>query len=194
MERGVFLTVPWLVVGAAVLAWAVWTYNGFIKLQQRSEQAFADIDAQLKRRHDLVPALVETVKGYAGHEKNTLEEVVRRRGEATAMEGPALPDTSRVQAENFLTQALRGIFALAEDYPELKASQRFGQLQGQLAEIENDLQHARRYYNAVVRDYNTSLARFPALVVGRAFAFQPREFFELDSPLERASVAIDLGN
>ena len=185
--------IPLAVISVAVAAWAIWAYNRFVTLQQRSEQAFSDIDAQLKRRHDLVPALVETVKGYAGHEKNTLEEVVRRRGEATAMEGGARPTAGRVQAENFLTQALRGIFALAEAYPDLKASDRFAGLQTELAQIENDLQHARRYYNAVVRDLNTSLAAFPNLVVARAFGFEPREFFELDSPLERNAAQVDLG-
>jgi len=181
-----------VLVVAALLAWLILTYNGFVRLQQRSEQAFSDIDAQLKRRHDLVPALVETVKGYAGHEQETLEEVVRRRGEATAVGGGATPSAGLVQAENFLAQALRGVFALAEAYPDLKASDRFAGLQQELANIENDLQHARRYYNAVVRDYNTALARFPALLVAAPLGFSRRDFFELDSPLERAAVAVDL--
>ena len=175
-------------------AWVIFTYNRFIKLQQRAAQAFADIDAQLKRRHDLVPALVETVKGYAGHEKNTLEEVVRRRGAASALEGGVLPGITQVQAENLLAHALRGVFALAEDYPDLNASDRFGALQVDLAEIENDLQHARRYFNAVVRDYNTALARFPALLIATPLGFQQRDFFELDSPLERAAAQVDLNS
>jgi LemA protein len=183
---------PLVLAAALALGWLVYTYNGFVKLQQRAAGAFADIDAQLKRRHDLVPALVETVKGYAGHEKQTLEEVVRRRSEATAMEGSGEADGGRQRAENFLARALRGVFVLAEAYPELKASDRFAGLQSELSAIESDLQHARRYYNAVVRDYNTSLASFPALLVATPFGFRPRPFFELDSPLERDAIAVDL--
>ncbi len=181
-------------VAAVIVVWAIFTYNGFVRLQLRAEQAFSDIAAQLKRRHDLVPALVETVKGYAGHERTTLEEVVKRRTEATSMEGGGAPSSGRVQAENFLAQALRGVFALAEAYPDLKASERFAGLQTELAAIEDDLQNARRYYNAVVRDFNTVLARFPALIVAAPFGFRRREFFELDSPMERAASTIDLSS
>ncbi len=187
------LVIPAAAVLIAVGAWVIWLYNRFVGLQQRSEQAFSDIDAQLKRRHDLVPALVETVKGYAGHEKNTLEEVVRRRGEATSMEGGTAPSGGQVRAENFLAQALRGVFALAEAYPDLKASERFAGLQSELAVIEDDLQNARRYYNAVVRDLNTTIAAFPNLLVARVFGFDRRDFFELDSPLERDAAKVDLG-
>jgi LemA protein len=181
-----------LVIVVAVVLWLALTYNSFVRLQQRAEQAFADIDAQLKRRHDLVPALVETVRGYAGHEKSTLEEVVRRRSTATAMEGGVAPASGQLQAENFLARALRGVFALAEAYPDLKASERFAGLQSELAAIEDDLQNARRYYNAVVRDFNTALARFPALLVAAPLGFERREFFALDSPLERVAARIDL--
>ncbi len=184
--------IPALIVAAVVIGWVVVVYNGFIRLRQRSHQAFSDIDAQLKRRHDLVPALVETVKGYAGHEKRTLEEVVARRTAASALEGTADITAGRVDAENFLAQALRGVFALAEDFPDLKASDRFAGLQDELATIEDDLQSARRYYNAVVRDLNTALARFPALIVARTFGFESRDFFELESPLERAPARVDL--
>lgn len=186
------LLVAALIVLAALVVWLVVTYNGFVRLRQRAEQAFADIDAQLKRRHDLVPALVETVKGYAGHEKQTLDEVVRRRGEATRMEGRAAPATGQLQAENFLTAALRNVFALAEAYPDLKASDRFAGLQTELAAIEDDLQNARRYYNAVVRDLNTALSSFPALLVAAPMGFRQREFFALDDPLERVVVRVDL--
>jgi LemA protein len=181
-----------LIVAVVIVVWAVITYNGFVQLQQRSAQAFSDIDAQLKRRHDLVPALVETVKGYAGHERGTLQEVVQRRSEASAMEGGMTPSAGRAQVENFLARALRGVFALAEAYPDLKASDRFAHLQQELAQIEDDLQNARRYYNAVVRDYNTALARFPAMLVAGPLGFRRRDFFELDSPLERAAVAVDI--
>jgi len=183
-----------IVVALAVAIWVAVTYNTFIRLQQRSHQAFSDIDAQLKRRHDLVPALVETVKGYAGHERYTLEEVVKRRGAATVLQGNEWDAGGRSSRENLLARAMRDVFALAEDYPELKASQRFGRLQEDLSEIEDNLQNARRYYNAVVRDLNTALAKFPNLLVARFFAFRRRDFFELDSPLERQVVAIDVDN
>lgn len=175
-----------------VVAWVAYTYNRFVRLRQRAEQAFADIDAQLKRRHDLVPALVETVKGYAGHEKSTLEEVVRRRGEAARLGGGATPAGGQLRAENFLVAALRDVFALAEAYPELEASDRFAGLQVELATIEDDLQHARRYYNAVVRDFNTVLSSFPALLVAGPLGFRQREFFAVDDPLERVVVRVDL--
>ncbi len=184
--------IPALIVTTVVIGGVVVVYNGFIRLRQRSHQAFSDIDAQLKRRHDLVPALVETVKGYAGHEKSTLEEVVARRTAASALGGTDDVTAGLVDAENFLAQALRGVFALAEDYPDLKASDRFAGLQDELATIEDDLQSARRYYNAVVRDLNTALARFPALIVARTFGFESRDFFELESPLERAPARVDL--
>lgn len=181
-----------IAVAVAVAVWTVLLYNGLVKLQQRAHQAFSDIDAQLKRRHDLIPALVATVKGYAGHEKNTLEEVVRRRSAATAMAGSGSPGSGLIQAENLFAQALRGVFALAEEYPDLKANDRFAGLQLELVQIEDDLQHARRYYNAVVRDLNTAVTRFPDLLVARMFGFERRDFFELDSPLERTASTIDL--
>lgn len=158
-------------------------YNRLVALGRRADGAWADIDAQLKRRHDLVPALVETVKGYAAHERDTLEEVVARR--TIAQQTAPGPDGKGQRAENGLAMAMRGLFALAEDYPDLRASERFGSLQKQLAEIEDALQAARRYYNAVVRDLNTQVASFPTLLVAAMFGFGHRDFFELDSPLER---------
>lgn len=178
---------------AVVVAWAVLAYNRLVDLQQRSRSAWGDVDAQLKRRHDLVPALVETVKGYAAHERSTLEEVVERRGTARRAADAEAEGTDRARAENGLVGALRHLFALGEAYPELRASERFGTLQQQLAEIENELQHARRYYNAVVRDLNTAVASFPTLLVARPLGFRPGEFFEVDSPLERHAVRVDLG-
>ncbi len=174
-------------VGSALLAvgfFLAYSYNRLVALGRRADGAWADIDAQLKRRHDLVPALVETVKGYASHERGTLEEVVARRtvAQQTSSGGPA---GEAQQAENGLATAMRGLFALAEDYPDLRASDRFGSLQRQLAEIEDALQAARRYYNAVVRDLNTLVASFPTLLVAGMFGFRRRDFFELDSPLER---------
>jgi LemA protein len=177
----------WYVAIAAVVivAWVIWIYNRLVRLQQRSRQAFSDIDAQLKRRHDLVPALVETVKGYAAHESTTLEEVTARRAVASEAANEEAQPGARLGSENMLAGALRKLFALAESYPELKASERFGMLQTQLAEIEEHLQHARRYYNAVVRDLNTAIATFPDMIVARPFGFEALPFFELDSPLER---------
>ena len=186
--------IPTIVLGVGLAIWVAFTYNTFIKLQQRAHQAFSDIDAQLKRRHDLVPALVETVKGYAGHERRTLEDVVKRRGAVAALEGNEWDAAGRSERENLLARSMRGVFALAEDYPDLKANKRFGSLQEELSEIEDDLQNARRYYNAVVRDLNTALSKFPSLVVARFFAFRRRGFFELDSPLERQAVRVDVNS
>jgi len=186
----------WLLGAAAVvvLTWGLVSYNRLVGLRQRAAGAWSDIDAQLKRRHDLIPALVETVKGYVAHERGTLESVVERRSAAVRMQGrpPGDPEVSR--GESLLVGALRGMFALAEQYPELRASQRFGQLQQDLTEVEDQIQHARRYYNAVVRDFNTRVARFPDLLLARAFRLLPRPFFELDSPLERRAAQVDLGD
>jgi len=171
-----------VLLALALAIYLVYVYNGLVALGRRADGAWADIDAQLKRRYDLVPALVETVKGYAAHERQTLEEVVSRR--AVAQQTPGA-DGEAQRAQNGLALAMRGLFALAEDYPDLRASERFGSLQTQLAEIEDALQAARRYYNAVIRDLNTLVASFPTLLVAGMFGFGRRDFFELDSPLER---------
>lgn len=176
-----------VVVG--VLVWAIAVYNHVIGLQQQAESAWADVDTQLKRRHDLVPPLVETVKGYAAHERNTLAEVVTRRQQAEAAAGAG---AERAAGESELAASMRHLFALAEAYPELRASERFGLLQQQLAEIEDHLQSARRYYNAVVRDLNITIRRFPDLLVARAAGFAEREFFELEDDAERVAPRVDL--
>jgi LemA protein len=150
-------------------------YNGLVQLKVRAESAWSDIDVQLKRRHDLVPNLVETVKGYASHEKGTFEAVVEARSRAMSAQSPA----ARAEAENMLTGALKSLFALAEAYPQLRAAENFGQLQQQLSSIEDAIQNARRYYNAVVRDLNTKIQQFPSNVIARAFGFREREFFEI---------------
>ncbi len=174
----------WAGIGlVALVGWLVYIYNRLVALTRRADGAWADIDANLKRRHDLVPALVETVKGYAAHERRTLEDVVKQRAQVQSHATP--PGASALKAENGLAHALRGMFALAEDYPDLRASERFGTLQTQLSEIEETLQAARRYYNAVVRDLNTQIASFPTVVVAGVLGFARRDFFELDSPLER---------
>jgi LemA protein len=166
----------------AVLAFGTITiYNGLVRLRVRAENAWADIDVQLKRRYDLIPNLVETVKGYASHERGTLEAVVEARNRAMSAQGPK----EQAAAENMLTGALKSLFALAEAYPQLRAVESFNQLQGTLNEIEAAIQNARRYYNAVVRDLNTKIQQFPSSIVANMFRFKEEEFFELTSEEER---------
>ena len=152
-------------------------YNGLVRLNVQAGNAWADIDVQLKRRHDLIPNVVETVKGYASHERQTLEAVIAARNRAVSVQasGPA----ERGQAEGALTGALRGLFALAESYPQLRAAENFGQLQSTLSQIEEAVQSARRYYNAVVRDLNTRIQQFPSNIVAGMFGFKTRDFFEV---------------
>ena len=157
-------------------------YNGLVQLKVRADNAWSDIDVQLKRRHDLIPNLVETVKGYAAHEKSTFEDVARYRSAAMA----ATSAEDRAQAEGQLTQALRGLLAVAEAYPELKANTQFQSLQQSLSELEDALQNSRRYYNAVVRDLNTRIQSFPTNIIAGMFNFQQRQFFEISDPTERA--------
>ena len=161
-------------------------YNSLVGLRVRADSAWSDIDVQLKRRHDLIPNLVETVKGYAGHEKSTFENVTKYRSMAMQATGPA----ERAQAEGQLTMALKSLFAVAENYPQLRASENFTSLQKSLAEIEDNLQNARRYYNAVVRDLNTAIQSFPSNLVAGMFGFQPRAFFELKAAAEREAPAV----
>lgn len=161
-------------------------YNSLVQLRVRADSAWSDIDVQLKRRHDLIPNLVETVKGYAAHEKGTFENVARYRSAAMA----ATSTEDRAQAEGALTQALRGLLAVAEAYPQLQASQQFQSLQNSLSEIENALQNARRYYNAVVRDLNTRIQSFPTNIIAGMFNFKERQFFEIAEPTERNVPAV----
>jgi LemA protein len=163
------------VVVLLILA-VVFIYNRMVKLRVMTEQSWSDVDVQLKRRHDLIPNLVETVKGYAAHERGTLEEVVKARNAAAS----AASTEEKVQAENMLTRALRQLFALAEAYPDLKASANFKSLQEELANIETALQQARRYYNAVVRDYNTTISVFPNSLIAGQFGFSAKPFFEIE--------------
>jgi LemA protein len=166
-----------LVAGALLVLAGIGIYNGLVRLRVQSDNAWADIDVQLKRRTDLIPNVVETVKGYASHERQTLEAVIAARNRAVSAQnaGPA----ERGQAEGALTGALRGLFALAEAYPQLRAAENFGQLQSTLAQIEEAVQNARRYYNAVVRDLNTKVQQFPSNIVAGMFGFGNREFFEI---------------
>jgi len=169
-------TTAWVILGIAVVAllWVISIFNGLVALRQRVNQAFADIDVQLKLRHDLIPNLVETVKGYAAHERGTLENVVKARNVAMAAQGPA----QQAAAENMLSGALRQLFALSESYPDLKANQNFQQLQTELSDIENKLAAARRFFNNAVQEYNTGIQQFPAVLLAGPFGFQQREFFD----------------
>jgi len=168
-----------LVIGGLlvlVFAYLIITYNGLVKLRNRMEAAWAQIDVQLKRRYDLIPNLVETVKGYATHERETLEKVIQARNMAVGAEGPA----QQAQAENMLTGALKSLFAVSEAYPDLKANQNFLELQEELTTTEDRIAYSRQFYNDMVRGYNTRIQSFPAVVVAGMFNFGEREYFEAD--------------
>ena len=170
-------TTGWIVLGVVVVIviWAISIYNGLVAMRQRTDQAFADIDVQLKQRHDLIPNLVETVKGYAAHERGTLEAVIQARNAAVAAPGV----DQKVAAENMLSGALRQLFALSESYPDLKANQNFQQLQAELSDIENKLAASRRFFNNAVQEYNTGIQQFPAAVFAGMFGFHAKTFFDL---------------
>ena len=178
----------WIILGILALAffWAISIYNGFVQLKVRADGAWSDIDVQLKRRYDLIPNLVETVKGYAAHERGVFESVTQARARAIAASGPE----AKGAAEQGLAGALKTLFAVAENYPQLRASENFQGLQNSLGQTEDAIQNARRYYNAVVRDYNTKLGVFPDAAVGRLAGFQPKEFFQPDSAEERKNVKV----
>lgn len=160
---------------AVVVLWVIFVYNGFVSLVNRTKEAWADIDVQLKRRYDLIPNLVATVKGYATHESQAFENVTKAR--SAAMGAGSLADKGA--AENMLTGALKSVFAIAEAYPELKANQNFLALQSELSDTENKIQAARRFYNGNVRDLNTSIDSFPGNMIAGAFHFAKQEFFQL---------------
>ncbi|AEA33721.1 LemA family protein [Hippea maritima] len=175
-----------LIVILLIISLTVYYYNRFVKLKNQIDNAWSDIDVQLKRRYDLIPNLVETVKGYAKHEKDTLENVIKARN--MAMNSQTVEE--RAKSENMLTGALKTIFALAESYPDLKANQSFLELQKMLADVENDIQMARRYYNAVVRDYNVLCESFPSVLIAKQFNFSKREFFETEES-ERENIKVE---
>ncbi|HEX6906347.1 MAG TPA: LemA family protein [Terriglobales bacterium] len=175
-----------LIVIVAIVGFGIAMYNGLVQLRVRADASWSDIDVQLKRRHDLIPNLVETVKGYAAHEKGTFENIAKYRSAAMTATSPA----DRSAAEGQLTQALRGLLAVAENYPQLRASEEFTALQGQLTQTEDNIQNARRYYNAVVRDFNTKLQTFPTNMFGSMLGFQPRQYFELETPADRENVVV----
>ena len=170
-------TTGWIVLGVIVVfvLWIIMIYNQLVAMRQRVGQAFADVDVQLKLRHDLIPNLIETVKGYAAHERGTLEAVVQARNAAVAAQGPA----QQAAAENMLTGALRQMFALAEAYPDLKANQNCQQLQAELSDVENKIAAARRFFNNSVQEYNTGIQQFPAALFAAALGFSQRTFFDV---------------
>jgi len=179
--------VAWIIlfVLVLVLVFVIGMYNSLVQLRVRADSAWSDIDVQLKRRHDLIPNLVETVKGYAAHEKGTFENIAKFRSQAMQATTPA----DKAVAENQLTGALKSLFAVAENYPELKASEEFTQLQSSLSQTEDAIQNSRRYYNAVVRDLNTKIQSFPTNILAGMFGFQLRQFFEV-AEADRETVAV----
>lgn len=182
-----------VVLGLLLLVFVLVSFNRLVALRNRAAAAWADIDVQLKRRHDLVGNLVETVRGYMSHEAGTLEAVVRARGEVEDARGAGLPAEAGAASAR-LGERVRTLFALVEAYPELKASARFLDLHRALVDLEDDLQNARRYYNAVVRDLNTRIQSFPDLLVARPFGFTERAFFELQDRAEAAAPRVDVGS
>jgi LemA protein len=176
-------TVIVLAVIVVAVLWVVTVYNGLVSMRQRVNQAFADIDVQVRQRHDLIPNLVETVKGYAAHERGTLDEVVKARNAAISAQGP----TQQAAAENMLSGALRQLFALSEAYPDLKASTNFQQLQAELSDLENKIAASRRFFNNAVQEYNSGIQRFPAALFASAFGFTPQTFYDLGA--DRATVS-----
>jgi len=181
----------WIIIAviALLILIVIGMYNGLIRLKNRVEEAWADIDVQLKRRHDLIPNLVETVKGYAAHEQGTLDKVIQARN--AAMSAQSSGNRQELEkAENMLSSTLKSIFALSEAYPDLKANTNFLELQRELSDTENKIQASRRFYNTNVRDFNTKLEVFPTNMIGNMLGFKSREFFEAAAE-EKESVKVD---
>jgi len=176
----------------ALIFWVVGMFNGLVVLKNRTDEAASDIDVQLKRRHDLIPNLVATVQGYASHERQLLENVTAAR--ATAVSAGASGMAAKAQAENQLSGALRSLFAVAENYPDLKANQNFLSLQEELSDTENKVMASRRFYNANVRDYNTRREIFPTSIFASMFNFTKRDLFELDDIAEKAVPQVNFSN
>lgn len=178
-----------IILGILIL-WIVFTYNSFVRLKTRANEAWSDIDVQLKRRYELIPNLIETVKGYAAHEKGVLEGVTNARSNAINADNSGNPGEVD-KAENMLSGALKSLFAVSENYPDLKANQNFLELQRELSDTENKIQASRRFYNSVVTNLNIKIDSFPAGIFGKMFGFDKREFFGLDaSPEEREVVKV----
>jgi len=188
------MTLTYIVLGVALalVVWGIVMYNRFVALVNRTKEAWSDIDVQLKRRYDLIPNLVETVKGYASHERETLDAVTEARAKATSIEiDPSNVTPEQIKAfeaaELGLESALGKLLAVAENYPDLKANENFLELQRELTDTENKIQAARRFYNGNVRDLNTGLEQFPGNIIGNMFSFEKREFFELDADEKEAA-------
>jgi len=179
------VTILWIIIAiiAIILLYVAAAYNGLISLKTRTEEAWSDITVQLKRRYDLIPNLVATIKGYAKHEKKVFEEVTRARTAAISAKGMG----SKAEAEKNLAGALKSVFAVAENYPNLKANENFLKLQGELSETENKVEASRRFYNANVRDYNIRIKSFPTNIIANSFSFKAKELFEVDEG-EKAEV------
>lgn len=173
------------IVGITIL-WFIGVYNGLIRLKNRTDEAWSDIDVQLKRRYDLIPNLIETVKGYAAHEKELLENVTRAR---TAAMNAGSPE-AKGQAENMLSQTLKSLFAVAENYPQLRASENFAKLQDELSDTENKIQAARRFYNSNVRDFNIKIQVFPNHLIAGMLNFTAKEFFEIANEKEKDNIEV----
>ena len=186
-------TTGWIIIVIiAVIAIAVIVmYNGLIKLRNRVQEAWSDIDVQLKRRHDLIPNLINTVKGYAKHERETLESVTNARTQAMQAREGGGDTQSQAQAENALSETLKSLFAVSENYPDLKASQNFQELQKELTDTENKIQAARRFYNNNVLHFNTKIQSFPTNLLAKMFNFEQKEFFELEEESERENVEVE---
>lgn len=175
-----------LIVIVFVILWLIFSYNRLITLKNRAQEAWSDIDVQLKRRYDLIPNLVETVKGYASHEREIFEKVAEAR--ARAMGAKTIKEHS--EAENFLSQTLKTLFAVAENYPQLRASENFLELQREIRDTEDKIQAARRFYNTNVRDLNTKIESFPVNIVAQTFDFKKMDFFEIEEGIAREPVTV----
>jgi len=178
----------WLILGLIIVAalWLVGVYNSLIRLKNKVDEAWSDIDVQLKRRYDLIPNVVETVKGYAGHEQGVFTKVTEARSRAMQAVNPV----EKAAAENMLADTLKSLFAVAENYPDLKASENFSKLQDELANTENNIQSSRRFYNGNVRDFNTKIQVFPNNLIANMLGFKNREFFEVADAKERENVEV----
>lgn len=187
METGTIILIVILVVIVGSIGWFIAAYNGFIKLRNMVEEAFATMDVYMKKRYDLIPNLVETVKGYASHEKETLENVTKARNMAAGAETLE----QRAAGENMLAGTLKTLFAVAENYPNLKANENFMDLQQQLQKVEEDIANSRKYYNAVVKEFNTAIQVFPNNIIAGMFHFEKKPMFEVEAAEERQNVKVE---
>jgi LemA protein len=179
-----------LILVIVVVFWLIGVYNALVRLNNKTKEAWSDIDVQLKRRHDLIPNLVETVKGYTSHEEGVFTKVTEARSQAMQAKGPE----ELAEAENHLSQTLKSLFAVAENYPDLKANQNFAKLQDELTDTENKIEAARRYYNGNVRDFNTKIETFPNNMVAGILKFKKYDFFEVRNETEKANPKVNFNN